>query len=80
MTGLKMLKILIKETLEAEFDELVEVKDTYETINGKIIIFEMCDIEIYYNLKNDKVKIYNNGYWWEFEKLGNSFKLIESLL
>ena len=80
MMGLKMLKIKIKEKLENQFDELVDIKDSWNTINGKIIIFEMRDIEIYYNVKNGTVEITNNCYWWKFEKLEKSFDLIENLL
>ena len=78
-----MKNVLVKmiiETLEGEFDEKVELKDNYKTIKGRIFLFGLENINIYYLVDTGETTIYYEGNEWKFENLASSFKLIESLL
>lgn len=75
-----VLAKMIIETLEGEFDEFVELKDNYKTIKGRIFLFELENINIYYLVETGETTIYHEGYEWKFENLASSFNLIESLL
>lgn len=78
-----MKNVLVKmiiETLEGEFDEKVELKDNYKTIKGRIFLFGLENINIYYLVDTGETTIYYEGNEWKFENLASSFNLIESLL
>lgn len=78
-----MKNVLVKkiiETLEGEFDEKVELKDNYETIKGRILLFGLENINIYYLVDTGETTIIYESNEWKFENLASSFNLIESLL
>lgn len=78
-----MKNVLVKmiiETLEGEFDEKVELKDNYKTIKGRIFLFGLENINIYYLVDTGETTINHEGNEWKFENLASSFNLIESLL